>query len=60
AAGMGAPGARYLVSSEARWRFLGGNLYAVGQGGTLLFPETEGRLRPGAFAVVGLGVDNVR
>ncbi|RKH21279.1 hypothetical protein D7V77_29620, partial [Corallococcus sp. CA041A] len=60
AAGAGQPGARVLVSSEARWRFLGGKLYAVGQGGTLLFPTPEGTLRPGAFAAVGLGVDNVR
>ncbi|NTX41027.1 hypothetical protein HUA78_42020 [Myxococcus sp. CA033] len=60
ATGMGKPGARYLVSGEARWRFLKGNLYALGQGGTLLFPTPEGTLRPGAFAGVGLGVDNVR
>ena len=60
ALGMGQPGARSLVSVEARWRFLGGKLYAVGQGGTLLFPTTEGTLRPGAFATVGVGVDHVR
>ncbi|RKG96456.1 hypothetical protein D7V97_35575, partial [Corallococcus sp. CA053C] len=60
AMGMGQPRARYLVSSEARWRFLGGTLYAVGQGGTLLFPTAEGSLRPGAFAAVGLGVDHAR
>jgi len=60
ATAMGQPGARYLVSGEARWRFLGGNLYALGQGGTLLFPTPEGTLRPGAFAGVGLGVDNAR
>ncbi|RKH45146.1 hypothetical protein D7X12_08515, partial [Corallococcus sicarius] len=60
AMGMGQPAARSLVSSEARWRFLGGKLYAVGQAGTLLFPTAEGTLRPGAFAVVGLGVDHVR
>ncbi|HZI11995.1 MAG TPA: hypothetical protein VE153_16535 [Myxococcus sp.] len=58
--GTGQPGARYLASGEARWRFLGGKLYAVGQGGTLLFPTAEGTLRPGAFASVGLGVDNAR
>jgi hypothetical protein len=28
--------------------------------GTLLFPEGVGALRPGAFASVGLGVNNVR
>ncbi|MFY1828022.1 hypothetical protein ACN47A_19025 [Myxococcus fulvus] len=60
ATGMGQSGARYLVSAEARWRFLGGRLFAVGQGGTLLFPTPERALRPGAFAGVGLGVDNVR
>jgi hypothetical protein len=60
AVGAGQPGARYLASAEARWRFLGGKLYAVGQGGTLLFPTAEGTLRPGAFASVGLGVDNAR
>ncbi|QAT83443.1 hypothetical protein EJ065_1845 [Corallococcus coralloides] len=60
AVGAGKPGARYLASAEARWRFLGGKLYAVGQGGTLLFPTAEGTLRPGAFASVGLGVDNAR
>ncbi|QAT88703.1 hypothetical protein EJ065_7178 [Corallococcus coralloides] len=58
--GLGAPDARYLVSGEARWRFLGGKLYALGQAGTLLFPTAEGSLRPGAFAAVGMGVDNVR
>ncbi|AFE07589.1 hypothetical protein COCOR_07545 [Corallococcus coralloides DSM 2259] len=60
AAAMGLPGARYLVSGEARWRFLGGNLYALGQGGRLLFPTPEGTPRPGTFAAVGLGVDNAR
>ena len=58
--GMGQPGARYLGAAEVRWRFLGGRLYALGTGGTLLFPEAEGTLRPGAFASVGLGVDNAR
>ncbi|QAT85482.1 hypothetical protein EJ065_3922 [Corallococcus coralloides] len=60
AMGVGQPGARYVASSEARWRFLRGALYAVGQGGTLLFPTPEGTLRPGVFAAVGLGVDHVR
>ncbi|WP_375745641.1 hypothetical protein NR800_13070 [Corallococcus interemptor] len=60
ATAMGQSGARYLVSGEARWRLLGGNLYALGQGGTLLFPSPEGTLRPGAFAALGLGVDNAR
>ncbi|HZI13946.1 MAG TPA: hypothetical protein VE153_26495 [Myxococcus sp.] len=57
---MGKPGARYLGAAEVRWRFLGGKLYAMGTGGTLLFPEAEGTLRPGAFASVGLGGDNAR
>lgn len=60
AVGIGEPRGRYLVSGEARWRFLGGKLYAVGQGGTLLLPAAEGTLRPGAFVAVGLGMDNVR
>ncbi|NOK06800.1 hypothetical protein HNV27_35620, partial [Myxococcus xanthus] len=58
--GMGQPGARYLGAAEVRWRFLGGKLYAMGTGGTLLFPTAEGTLRPGSFASVGLGVDNAR
>ena len=58
--GMGQPGARYLGAAEVRWRFLGGRLYALGTSGTLLFREAEGTLRPGAFASVGLGVDNAR
>lgn len=60
AVGMGQPGARYLALGEVRWRFLGGCLYVMGQGGTLLYPTAEGRLRPGAFASVGMGVDNAR
>ncbi|OJH38486.1 hypothetical protein BON30_24200 [Cystobacter ferrugineus] len=59
AAGVGRPEARYLYSGEVRWRF-GGWLYAVGQGGTLLFPTPDGTLRPGAFASLGLGVDHAR
>ncbi|TSC27378.1 hypothetical protein FOF48_18210 [Corallococcus sp. Z5C101001] len=58
--GMGQPGARYLGAAEVRWRFLGGKLYALGTGGTLLFPTPDGTLRPGAFASAGLGVDNAR
>lgn len=58
--GMGQPGARYLGAAEVRWRFLGGRLYALGTGGTLLFPQGDGTLRPGAFASVGLGVDDAR
>ncbi|WP_404368655.1 hypothetical protein ACIHQR_04680 [Corallococcus coralloides] len=58
--GMGQPGVRYLGSAEVRWRFLGGQLYAMGTGGTLLFPTPEGTLRPGAFASVGLGLDDAR
>ena len=58
--GMGQPGARYLGAAEVRWRFLSGKLYAMGTGGTLLFLTADGTLRPGAFASVGLGVDNAR
>ncbi|RKH15352.1 hypothetical protein D7V97_00675 [Corallococcus sp. CA053C] len=57
-AGVGT--ARYLGAAEVRWRFLGGKLYALDTGGTLLFPTSEGTLRPGAFASVGLGVDHAR
>ncbi len=60
ALGMGQPGARYLGAAEVRWRFLAGSLYALGTGGTLLFPEANGTLRPGAFASLGLGVDHAR
>ncbi|QSQ27564.1 hypothetical protein JY651_22785 [Pyxidicoccus parkwayensis] len=58
--GMGQPGARYLGAAEVRWRFLGGRLYVMGTGGTLLFPEAAGVLRPAAFASMGLGVDDAR
>ena len=57
AVGVGQPGTRYLFSGEVRWRFAG-KLYALGQGGTLLFPEADGALRPGAYASFGLGVDH--
>lgn len=60
AVGAGKPGARYLGAAEVRWRVLDGKLYAMGTGGTLLFPTKEARLRPGALASVGLGVDNAR
>jgi hypothetical protein len=60
AVGMGQPGARYLGAAEVRWRFLGGLLYVLGTGGTLLFPEGMGSVRPGAFASMGLGMDNAR
>ncbi|MCP3065664.1 hypothetical protein LXT21_43545, partial [Myxococcus sp. K38C18041901] len=60
AVGVGKLGARYLGAAELRWRFLGGRLYAMGTSGTLLFPTSEGTLRPGAFASVGLGVDHAR
>jgi len=60
AVGLRQPGARYLASGEVRWRFLGGALYALGQGGTLLYPAADGTLRPGTFASFGLGADNAR
>ncbi len=47
-------------AAEVRWRFLGGKFYVLGTSGTLLFPTAEGTLRPGAFASMGLGVDNAR
>nr|WP_163993254.1 hypothetical protein [Pyxidicoccus caerfyrddinensis] len=60
AVGLGHPGARYLGAAEVRWRFLGGPLYALSTGGTLLFPAAEGAFLPAAFASVGLGVDDAR
>jgi hypothetical protein len=57
ALGMGQPGARYLGAAEVRARFLAGRVYVLGTGGTLLFPQPDGTLRPGAFASVGLGAD---
>jgi hypothetical protein len=60
------PGTRELQATgprtRASWRpsTLGGKFYALGTGSTMLFPEAEGTLRPGAFASVGLGVDNAR
>jgi hypothetical protein len=59
ALGLGQPGARHLYSGQVRWRF-GHKLYALAEGGTLLFPEADGALSPGAFASLGLGVDNAR
>jgi hypothetical protein len=59
ALGLGQPGARHLDSGQVRWRF-GHKLYALAEGGTLLFPRADGALRPGAFASLGLGVDNAR
>ncbi|NVJ14287.1 hypothetical protein [Myxococcus sp. AM010] len=60
AVGARQPGTRYLAAGEVRWRFLGGGLYALGQGGTLLYPTPEGPLRPGSFFSLGMGVDNAR
>ncbi|HEX5752208.1 MAG TPA: hypothetical protein VFZ09_38700 [Archangium sp.] len=48
-----------LYSGQVRWRF-GHTLDALAEGGALLFPEADGALRPGAFASLGLGVDNAR
>ncbi|SEN18202.1 hypothetical protein SAMN05444354_1332 [Stigmatella aurantiaca] len=58
--GLEQSGARYLGAAEVRWRFLAGRLYALSSGGTLLYPEVDGTLRPGAFASLGLGVDDAR
>jgi len=55
AVGMAQPGARYLSVAEVRWRFFAERLYALSTGGTLLHPEVDGTLRPGAFASFGLG-----
>lgn len=41
-------------------RVSGHKLYALAEGGTLLFAEGDGALRPDAFASRGLGVDNAR
>jgi len=60
AVGIGQPGARDLGRAEVGWRLFGDRLYALGPGGTLLFPEGAGALRPWAFASVGLGVDHAR
>ncbi|MGZ3457478.1 MAG: hypothetical protein ACXU86_03125 [Archangium sp.] len=59
ALGLGQPGARHLYSGQVRWRF-GHMLYALAEGGTLLYPKPDGALRPGAYASLGLGVDNAR
>ncbi|MFE8605389.1 hypothetical protein [Archangium violaceum] len=47
-------------AAEVRWRFFGGHLYVLGQGGTLLFARGQDMPSPGAFASVGLGVDHAR
>jgi hypothetical protein len=59
AVAVGQPGARHLLSGEVRYRFAG-NLYALAQGGTLLFPQQDSTLKPGAFISLGLGVDHAR
>ena len=46
-------------SGQVCWRF-GHKLYALAEGGTLLYPKPDGALRPGAYASMGLGVDNAR
>ena len=58
--GMGQPGTSYLGAAAVRWRFLAGRLYALSTAGTLLYPEVDGTLRPGAFASLGLGVEDAR
>lgn len=55
---LGQPGTRHLYSGQVRWRF-GGKLYALAQGGRLLYPA-DGTQRPGAYASLSLGVDNAR
>ncbi len=47
---------RYLTGLEARWRFLP-SLYALGQAGTVFFPDPEAGLVRGVFAGIGIGAD---
>ncbi|WP_430393659.1 hypothetical protein [Corallococcus exiguus] len=52
---------RVRRAEEARWqKTMEGKLYAVATSGTLRLPGVDGALRPGAFASVGLEVDNAR
>ncbi len=38
----------------------GHKLYALAEGGTLLYPRADGALHPGAYASLGMGVENAR
>ncbi len=57
--GVGQPGARYTVSGEVRYRF-SRRLYVLGRAGTLLFPQPDSTVRPGAQALLGVGADYAR
>ncbi|WP_223756250.1 hypothetical protein [Myxococcus sp. RHSTA-1-4] len=59
AVGVGQPNARYAVSGEVRHRF-SRRLYVLARGGTLLFPQPDSTVRPGAQALLGLGADSAR
>ncbi len=59
AMGLRKPGALYQGAGDLRWRFAS-RLYAVGQAGTQMYPTAGGMLHSGAFASIGLGVDNAR
>jgi len=58
--GHGATRGALPGTAEVRWHVLGGRFYALGTGGTLLFPQGDGTLRRGASASVRLGMDNAR
>jgi hypothetical protein len=47
---------RYDGAIEVRYRIMP-SLYAVGQGGTVLFPQPDGTLLRGMFAALGVGFD---
>lgn len=57
--GAGQPGARHVLSGEARYHFARW-MYVLAQGGTLLFPGPEAKVRTGAFAALGLGAEYVQ
>ncbi|WNG18261.1 hypothetical protein [Cystobacter fuscus] len=59
AQGLGQPEARHLYSGQVRWHFSGA-LYALAEGGTLLYLRADGVQRPDAYASLGLGVDHAR
>jgi hypothetical protein len=59
AVAVGQPGARHVLSGEARYRFAE-PLYVLAQGGTLLVAQPDSSVRPGAFVCLGLGVEHAR
>jgi hypothetical protein len=48
-----------VLSGEVRYRFTR-HLYALAQGGRLLFARPDAQPTAGAFASLGVGVDHVR